>query len=45
MNIPVEFIAESIVDLPSPTMNRIIIKEYEKNISINEMAMKRTLAR
>ena len=45
MNIPVEFIAESIVDMPSPARTRVIIKEYETNMHNNEMTMKRTRAR
>ena len=45
MQIPVDFIAESIVDMPSPTRTRIIIKEYEEKVSNNAMTMKRTYAR
>ena len=44
MNLPVEFIAEAIVDMPSPERTRIIIKEYEKNMRTNEMTMKRIYA-
>ena len=42
MNIPVELIAESIVDMPSPARTRIIIKEHEADMSDNEMTMKKT---
>ena len=45
MNIPVDFIAETVVDMPSPNRTRIVIKDIDQGVVNHTQAMPEKLLR
>ena len=45
MNIPVDFIAETVVDMPSPNRTRIVIKDIDQGVVNHMQAMPEKLLR